>query len=155
MLVHELSPTDCVEVLTRNDLARLACTHNDQQYVVPIHFSFDARWNCLYACSTVGQKIGWMRQNPKVCLEIEEFADRDHWTTVLVFGRYEELDDLPVETDALRSARQLFQQRREWWLPAAAKVGSSEHHEMVIYRIVISRLTGRRASRDARMSSRE
>ena len=82
MLVHELSATDCLEVLRRSDLGRLACAHNDQPYVVPIHFSFDAGRNCLYACSTVGQKIGWMRQNPKVCLEIEEFADKDHWTTV-------------------------------------------------------------------------
>jgi uncharacterized protein len=150
MLVHELSPSDCEEVLKRNDIGRLACAQNDQPYVVPIHFSFDARWNCLYACSTVGQKVEWMRRNPKVCLEIEEFADRDHWTTVLVFGRYDELDDMPVETDGLRSARELFQQRREWWLPAAAKVTSRERHEMVIYRIQITRLTGRRASRESR-----
>ena len=154
MLVHELSATDCLEVLRRSDLGRLACAHNDQPYVVPIHFSFDAGRNCLYACSTVGQKIGWMRQNPKVCLEIEEFADKDHWTTVLVFGRYEELDDLPVQTAALQSARELFQQRREWWLPAAAKLQSHEHHAIVIYRIQISRLTGRRAARDSRTSPR-
>jgi nitroimidazol reductase NimA-like FMN-containing flavoprotein (pyridoxamine 5'-phosphate oxidase superfamily) len=148
MLVHELDATACRAVLGRCDLGRLACAHNDQPYIVPIHFSFDAGRSCLYACSTVGQKIGWMRQNPKVCLEVEEFADKDHWTTVLVFGRFEELGDLPVDTAVLRSARELFQQRREWWLPAAAKVGAHERHEMIIYRIVISRLTGRRASRE-------
>jgi nitroimidazol reductase NimA-like FMN-containing flavoprotein (pyridoxamine 5'-phosphate oxidase superfamily) len=40
----------------------------------------------------------------------------------------------------------LFQQRAEWWLPAAAKLPSKQPHAMVIYRIVIDRLTGRRAS---------
>jgi nitroimidazol reductase NimA-like FMN-containing flavoprotein (pyridoxamine 5'-phosphate oxidase superfamily) len=148
MLVHELSPADCQEVLTRSELGKLACALEDQPYIVPIHFSFDAARNCLYAFSTVGQKVEWMRQNPKVCVEIEDVTDKDHWTTVLAFGRYEELDDSPADKAALKSAQELFRKRREWWLPAAAKLGSREHHEVVIYRIQIGRLTGRRASRD-------
>ncbi len=59
-----------------------------------------------------------------------------------------------VQTAALQSARELFQQRREWWLPVAAKLESREPHEIVIYRIHISRLTGRRASRDSRARNR-
>jgi hypothetical protein len=52
------------------------------------------------------------------------------------------------EQEGRRAAEGLFQQRPEWWLPAAAKVGAQEHHHaMVIYRIQIDRLTGRRASR--------
>jgi nitroimidazol reductase NimA-like FMN-containing flavoprotein (pyridoxamine 5'-phosphate oxidase superfamily) len=43
--------------------------------------------HCLYAFSTIGQKVECMRENPKVCLEIEEIADKNHWTTVLVIGR--------------------------------------------------------------------
>jgi nitroimidazol reductase NimA-like FMN-containing flavoprotein (pyridoxamine 5'-phosphate oxidase superfamily) len=98
--------------------------------------------------STVGQKIDWMRQNPKVCVEIEDVADKNHWTTVLAFVRYEEMGDSPVDRAAHKAAEQLFSKRPEWWLPAAAKVGSHEHHAMVIYRIQIDRMTGRRASRD-------
>jgi len=41
---------------------------------------------------------------------------------------------------------QLFQIRPEWWLPAAAKVPTPEH-DMVLYRIEIDRLTGRRVAR--------
>jgi nitroimidazol reductase NimA-like FMN-containing flavoprotein (pyridoxamine 5'-phosphate oxidase superfamily) len=41
----------------------------------------------------------------------------------------------------------LFQQRPEWWLPAAAKVGSRERHAVVVYRIRIDRLTGRKAAK--------
>ena len=51
--------------------------------------------NCLYAFSTIGQKIEWMRENPKVCLEVEEIDDQSHWTTVLVIGRYEEIHQEP------------------------------------------------------------
>ena len=36
-----------------------------------------------------------MRENPKVCLEVEEIGDKSHWTTVLVIGRYEEIHQDP------------------------------------------------------------
>ena len=148
MLIHELSESDCREVLRRGDLGRLACVHDDQPYILPIHFSFDAARNCLYAFSTVGQKIAWMRQHPKVCVAVEDVTDKDHWTTVLVFGRYEEVSDSPEDAAALKAVVALFQQRAEWWLPATAKLGTREHHEVVVYRIQIDQLTGRRASRD-------
>ena len=148
MLIHELSPNDCAEILSRNHLGRLGCSRYDQPYIVPILFSFDAERNCLYAFSTIGQKIEWMRENPRVCLEVEEIGDKTHWTTVLVIGRYEEIHQDPKESEARQRAEQLFQQRREWWLPGAAKGQSGEHEHVVIYRIQIDRLTGRRGARD-------
>jgi hypothetical protein len=148
MLIHELSPDECAEVLTRTQLGRLGCSRFDQPYIVPIHFSFDAERNCVYAFSTIGQKIAWMRENPKVCLEVEELHDRNHWTTVLVIGRYEEIQQSPEEAAARERAQQLFQQRHEWWLPGAAKPQSGEHHHIVVYRIRIERVTGRRAARE-------
>ena len=59
----------------------------------------------------------------------------------------------PVSADAgmltiVTRAGELFGQRREWWLPGAAKTQSGEHEHVVIYRIQIDRLTGRRATRD-------
>jgi hypothetical protein len=146
MLIHELTPEQCTDVLTRVTLGRLGCTRRGQPYVVPIHYSFDVEKNCLYCFSTVGQKVAWMRENPKVCVEIEEFTGRDRWTTVLIFGRYEEIGDSPVDAVTRERVWTLFQQRSEWWLPAAARLPSKQPHAMVIYRIVIDRLTGRRAS---------
>ena len=147
MLIHELSPDECAEVLTRTQLGRLGCSRFDQPYVVPIHFSFDPERQCAYAFSAIGQKIDWMRTNPKVCLEVEELHDKNHWTTVVVTGRYEEIHQAPEEADARRRAERLFQQRPEWWLPATAKVQSGEHHHIVVFRIKIERMTGRRAAR--------
>jgi uncharacterized protein len=148
MLIHELNPGECGEVLKRAHLGRLGCARYDQPYIVPIHFSFDQPRNCVYAFSTVGQKIEWMRENPKVCLEVDEIADKNHWITVLVIGRYQEIQEDPDESEARRRAEQLFQQRQEWWLPGAAKVPARDHHQIVVYRIQIDRLTGRRAARD-------
>ena len=148
MLIHELNPDECAQVLSRSDLGRLGCARFDQPYIVPIHFSFDPERNCLYAFSTVGQKIDWMRENPKVCVEVEDIADKNHWATVVVIGRYEEIHRDPSEAEARRRAEHLFQERPEWWLPAAGQARPREHHQMVLYRIHIDRLTGRRAARD-------
>jgi len=148
MQVRELSTEQCLELLKRSALGHLGCVLQHQPYVVPIHFSFDAERNCLYGFSAVGQKIAWMRENPYVCVEVPEIADRNHWTTVLIFGRYEEIQDTPEHAHTRQRIWDLFQERREWWLPAAAKLGSRESAAVLIYQIRIDRITGRSASRD-------
>jgi nitroimidazol reductase NimA-like FMN-containing flavoprotein (pyridoxamine 5'-phosphate oxidase superfamily) len=145
MLIRELNPDECLDILARSSLGRLGCARYDQPYVIPIHFSFDREQRCVYAFSTIGQKINWMRENPKVCLEIEEIADKDHWTTVVAIGRYEEIHQAPDEAEARRRAQQRFVERPQWWLPAAAKIDGRERSDVVVYRISIDRVTGRRA----------
>lgn len=147
MRIRELSGLECSDILRRSELGHLACARNDQPYIVPIHFSFDPQRECLYSFSTVGQKIEWMRENPRVCIEVEDIQDKNHWTTVLIFGWYEELEDSGGDSTARKRAQRLFERRPEWWFPAAAKTDSGEHHAIVIYRVRIDRLTGRRASR--------
>jgi nitroimidazol reductase NimA-like FMN-containing flavoprotein (pyridoxamine 5'-phosphate oxidase superfamily) len=149
MLIHDLTPQECREFIRRMNVARLACTRDDQPYVVPVSYSFDAARDCLYSFSAVGQKVIWMRDNPKVCVEVEEITDKDHWTTVVIFARYEEILGPDEERDARERAEELLQVRTEWWLPGAAKVTSHEHHAVVVYRLRIDRLSGRRASRSA------
>jgi hypothetical protein len=150
MLIHELTPAECSDFLSRMTLGRLGCALGNQPYVVPIHYSFDAERNCLYGFSMIGQKIEWMRKNPRVCVEVEETSDRKKWTTVIVFGRYEEVGDSPAEAATRQRVSTLFQQRPEWWLPAAAKLPAKEPVAMVIYRIAIERVTGRRTTSGSR-----
>ncbi len=147
MLIHDLTPQECAELLERTNLGRLACARAGQPYVVPIHFSFDRERGCLYSFSGVGRKVTWMRENPRVCLEVDDISYKDHWQTVVVFGRYEEIQDSPEETEARQRAEALFQKRREWWLPAGATTaGSRVRH--IVYRIHVDEITGRRAARN-------
>lgn len=145
MLIHELTHHQCAELLGRVEMGRLGCSRLDQPYVVPIRFSYDDDRNCLYGFSSLGRKIEWMRQNPKVCVEVEDIESSDRWTTLVIFGRYEEIGDSPDHAGTRQRIWELFQQRPAWWFPAAAKVGSRERHAMVIYRIQIDRMTGRRS----------
>jgi nitroimidazol reductase NimA-like FMN-containing flavoprotein (pyridoxamine 5'-phosphate oxidase superfamily) len=147
VLIHELNRAECFALLQRNNVGRLGYARFEQPQIVPIHFSFDADRNYVYGFSTVGEKVESMRRNPRVCLEVDEIVDKNHWSTVLVVGRYREIHRDPREAEALRRAEQLFRDRAEWWLPGAAKLASKEHEHAVIYRISIDRVTGRRAAR--------
>ena len=86
MLIHELTPAECYDVLGRAAYGRLGCARYDQPYVVPFVFKLDQAGSCLYSISTVGQKIHWMRENPKVCVEVDEVGDQFHWTTFSRLG---------------------------------------------------------------------
>jgi nitroimidazol reductase NimA-like FMN-containing flavoprotein (pyridoxamine 5'-phosphate oxidase superfamily) len=140
-----LTADECLAVLGRTRLARLACSHHDQPYIVPVFVELDGDY--LYSFATVGQKIEWMRANPKVCIQVDDVADAGHWTSVIAFGLYEELTDAPVHREGRARARELLESRREFWFPAAARTSSGEHAFPVVFRITIERLTGRRAAR--------
>jgi nitroimidazol reductase NimA-like FMN-containing flavoprotein (pyridoxamine 5'-phosphate oxidase superfamily) len=146
MVVHEMTAEECRAMLARTNIGRLACARNNQPYVVPIHFDLDREF--LYSFATQGLKIDWMRQNPLVCVEIDELSPQTHWASVVVFGRYEELPPLPEYQDLRRVAEQLFQRHPMWWQPAAVPLAGHEQRKPVVFRIRIDRLTGRRGATD-------
>ncbi len=151
MLVHELTLAECEEFLDRATVGRLGCAHRGQPYIVPVSMYFGREERCLYGFSTVGKKIEWMRGNPRVCVEVDAISDQSQWTTVLVMGRYEELDASEEQRRARERAVALFQQHSRWWLPASARLSSGvEHVSPVVYRIHISSVSGRRAVRQPR-----
>jgi uncharacterized protein len=147
MVIHELAPADCAEVLSRTSVARLACCRMNQPYVVPVSFVYDPRQVCLFSFSAIGKKVEWMRANPSVCVEVEDLEDRFHWTTVVIFGRYDEITDAPADKELRQRALHLFSERSRWWLPGAASLSESEHESVVVYRIHIDSMTGRRTTR--------
>jgi uncharacterized protein len=147
MLIHDLAFDDCVQLLQRNSVGHLGCAKDDEPYVVPVHYSFDAERHAIYVVSTVGQKVEWMRANPRVCLTVDEISDKNHWTTVVLNGSYEEVGDSDEPGEAQTRSLQLFHQRKEWWLPAMAKHSPFGARKVVVFQIRIDRMTGRRSMR--------
>ena len=148
MTIHELTVAECEDFLGHAAVGRLACAHMGQPYIVPVSVYFDREEKCLYGFSALGTKIEWMRANPKVCIEVDAIAERSEWTTVLVMGRYEELDASAAHGPQRQRALDLFQEQPRWWLPGLAKVSPGvEHPSPVVYRIHISSISGRRAVR--------
>ena len=149
MFIHEMTETECREALRAAGMGRIACASNNQPYIVPITFAIDQEF--IYSFATFGQKIEWMRKNPKVCLETDEHKGHQQWQSVVVFGRYEELADLPDYQPARLHAYSLISERVMWWEPAAISAAHRDTPHSVIpilYRIRIERMSGHRATPD-------
>jgi uncharacterized protein len=165
MIIQEMNREECLATLGRTRLGRLACAREGQPYVVPCYFVYDRPTldeDYLYSFATEGQKIEWMRANPLVCVEVDEVTNIEQWSSIVVFGHYEELPALadtgpelrgiarqqPEPASERRHAWQLLQTYPMWWEPgSSAHVQSkaSRTSHSVFYRIHIDRITGRRA----------
>lgn len=155
MFIHEMTTEECCEALEHANFGRLACARDNQPYVIPINFSFDGR--NLYGFTTLGQKVEWMRSNPSVCFEVDEVKNHNHWRSVVVVGRYEELPDIPEYEMPRRHAHAFLQKRVMWWEPAYI---SQEHRDQphsltpIFFRINIEQMTGLRANSDDEEATR-
>lgn len=146
MLIEEMSHPACIEFLERVRFGRLACEQAGQPYVTP--FYFVCHQDALYSFSTVGQKVSWMRANPRVCIEADEVTSAQKWISVVVYGRYEELRPEPQYDAERRLAHSLLSERHLWWEPGYARtvIGGAERPlDLVYFRIEIGRITGHRA----------
>ncbi|HXY97258.1 MAG TPA: pyridoxamine 5'-phosphate oxidase family protein [Steroidobacteraceae bacterium] len=146
MLIHEMTLEECRAALARADFGRLACARDDQPYVVPIHFAYDG--DSVYGLTTDGQKIDWMRSNPRVCLEVDQRSSHDRWVSIVVLGRFEELAGTPDGERARTHALELLQRREGWWQPASVSRPGREQRAPIFYRIRVTQMTGLRAEPD-------
>jgi uncharacterized protein len=154
MLITKMRNRECRELLTRLGFGRLACVSNNRPYIVPIYFSYDA--DCLYCFSTLGQKIEWMRENPLVCVEVDEIAAHDNWVSVVAFGQYLEFSNSPEDAKGQQYVRSLLQKRRLWWQSGYTAVQVRRKQKPVVpvfYCIQIEEMSGLRASPDTRDKS--
>jgi nitroimidazol reductase NimA-like FMN-containing flavoprotein (pyridoxamine 5'-phosphate oxidase superfamily) len=144
MRIDELNETECREILSRTTMARLGCSLNDQPYVIPVGIAYEG--DCIYVFSTFGQKIKWMRSNPKVCVQVDEVRAQSDWASVIANGEYQELPE-PQFEDERTHARKLLQQRHHWWLNAMAERRirlRDEEIKPLFFRIRIRSLSGLR-----------
>jgi uncharacterized protein len=146
MQIESMNETDCREVLSRASLARLACSLNDEPYVVPVVIAYEADY--LYVFSTFGKKIKWMRANPKVCVQVDELKGQSDWASVIVYGEFQELVE-PQFTDQRDHARRLLEKRHQWWLNALAERRSQltdQEIKPIFFRIRAHSMSGLRAT---------
>jgi nitroimidazol reductase NimA-like FMN-containing flavoprotein (pyridoxamine 5'-phosphate oxidase superfamily) len=146
MLIRERTIEECWAALRTAGFGRLGCTSDNQPYVVPIYFSVEAR--NVYSFSLPGQKLDWMRANARVCVEVDQVASRNDWTSVIATGRYEELTDTLQYRDERAHAHEiLLRDHTMWWQPGAITVAGQDRKRGIVpvfYRIEIANVTGYR-----------
>jgi len=89
-MITELSREQIDEVLRGALYARLGCHADGRTYVVPISFALEN--DHFVGMTTTGMKVEMMRRNPEVCLCVDEIKDLTHWTSVILWGTFEEVE---------------------------------------------------------------
>ncbi|BCH24227.1 hypothetical protein MesoLjLc_38910 [Mesorhizobium sp. L-8-10] len=149
MWIRDLSALECSKILASERLAHLACVDGRQPYLVPIYFVYSDHH--LYSFSMPGHKIDCMRSNPHICLQVDERGQGPGWKSVIVQGRYQELDVSPELVREREHAWSLLSKHPFWWEPGSLKpIGqavprSADHYEHIYFRVLIDSVTGREA----------
>jgi nitroimidazol reductase NimA-like FMN-containing flavoprotein (pyridoxamine 5'-phosphate oxidase superfamily) len=155
MVIDPLEQHECEAMLARIGFGRLACVRDGQPYIVPIYFAHQP--GRLYGFATVGQKIEWMRENPNVCVQVDQISSQDDWVSVVVVGRYEELPDTPEHRHTRDWAKSLLKKRSSWSEAgyAASKLRTQPQRQApVLYSIHVREVSGMRASPGERIVER-
>ncbi len=85
---------------------------------------------------------------PHVCVLVDDVEGPEHWTSVIAFGRFEELTEQPEHADTRRLAFSLLENRPAWWEPGFAKTvlhGQGRDLIPLYYRIHLDEISGRTA----------
>ena len=146
-MLAELTQSEIEEVLTNNYIGRIGCRDDESVYIVPVNYQYKPGYVQCY--SLVGEKILMMRRQPDVCFEVEEVKDNSHWTTIICWGRYEEITD-ESELALLRPAYTEYMLRMRASLSALppdehtrTQPTGAELSAPVIYRIRLTKYSGR------------
>ena len=138
---RELAPAEIDEFLRGQRIARLGCHAGGVTYVVPLIYAYED--GAVVAVTTEGRKTAMLRENPQVCVEVDEYdADsRGSWRSVIAYGTYEELTG-----DAIEPALTLLRERFARTAGRAAeprRLGPN----VVVLRIRLDEVSGRAVER--------
>ncbi|MBX5148037.1 pyridoxamine 5'-phosphate oxidase family protein [Rhizobium lentis] len=145
LALREFTPAECYAVLEEERFGHLACCKDGQPYVVPIYFSYQN--GVAYCFSMPGRKLEWMRENDKICLQVDRRVGKG-WTSVIVEGRFEEFPDTAPWRSERLHAWEMLQKHPDWW-----EVGSLKPHEVpalaesphIFFGILVRTVSGRAA----------
>jgi nitroimidazol reductase NimA-like FMN-containing flavoprotein (pyridoxamine 5'-phosphate oxidase superfamily) len=105
--VRDLTADEIEEFLRGQRIARLGCHAGGETYVVPVIYAYGG--GALVTVTQEGRKVAMLRENPRVCVELDEYDTdgRGSWRSVIAYGTAEELAGDDVE-DALALLRKRF-----------------------------------------------
>ncbi|MDA8301308.1 MAG: pyridoxamine 5'-phosphate oxidase family protein [Actinomycetota bacterium] len=143
VVIQEMGSPEAEQFLRSQVVGRVGCHVDGVTYVVPVIYAWDS--GCAYVYSVEGQKVRMMRENPKVCFEVDEYQAGGGWRSAIVQGTYEELSG----EDASFTLRLLAERfaRRTGDGEGGGQRPRGEGRVPVAFRIRAEEVTGRKVDR--------
>lgn len=142
----EMTTSEITMLLKAHTIGRIGCTLKKQPYIFPV--SFCVEQNHLLCQANEGLKLSMLRKNKYVCFQVDTIISINHWQSVLILGRFEELKG--AEADSARTVlyNRIFpttsltpeatQQQQKIKL-----LENGQREKKIMYRINIDEMTGR------------
>jgi nucleotide-binding universal stress UspA family protein len=83
---------EMIDLLDREIIGRLGMNDDGRLYVLPMNYVHHD--GALYVRSTEGLKVRILRRNPEVCFQVDHILDLARWRSVIVWGRFHELEGM-------------------------------------------------------------
>ncbi len=109
-VIRDLSRNECVALLGRHGVGRLAFTWKDRVDIEPIAYAWDE--DTAFLRTGPGIKLDVLRRNPWVALEVDEIRGPFDWESVVVKGTVYFLRAAGNEFDQATYQRGLWALRR-------------------------------------------
>lgn len=137
-MLGEMTDEEMERLLHGELVGRLGVHHNGRTIVVPVSYVYDG--NAVYVHSYEGEKLEMMRANPEVCFEVDHIVRLAQWSSVMAWGRYEELT-----AELATGAMNLLAWRLKEEVPGetAGPTGPHGRERGVAFRIYLTKKTGR------------
>jgi nitroimidazol reductase NimA-like FMN-containing flavoprotein (pyridoxamine 5'-phosphate oxidase superfamily) len=138
--VEEMNSGQIKQILKRVGYGHLGMARGKSPYVVPIHYVYEDPY--IYIYTTEGKKAEIIRDNPEVCLQVEDVKSDKDWVSVMAVG-----EALPITNSAQRKrALEIIMAANPTLTPALSVRWMDSwirENVEVIYRIKPRMLTGR------------
>jgi nitroimidazol reductase NimA-like FMN-containing flavoprotein (pyridoxamine 5'-phosphate oxidase superfamily) len=135
MSISKLGDRDSLAILREGTLGRLGCIAADWPYVVPVNYFFDGR--DIYIHTLPGKKLDALRDNPRVCLQVDDIKDSYNWRSVIAYGTFEEVSNEEMRENVLTK----LYSRLPHMTPVESKMVEGAKGT-VVFRIKMEEVTG-------------
>lgn len=101
---RELSEAECMTLLGRNHVGRLAFAHDSRVDIEPIHYVSWDGW--IFGRTSEGAKLDALKRRPWVAFEVDEVRSIFDWKSIVVHGTIYFLpaDGAPIERQEFERA---------------------------------------------------
>ncbi len=140
--IRVLSHDECLALLTRHEVGRVAFAFHDRVDIQPIHYVYEQGY--LYGRTSEGAKLETIAHNRWVAFEVDEVRGAFDWASVVVRGAFYRLDPEAAAFDERRAAAHAAALLHNV-VPNTLTVVDPVPFRTALFRIHVDEVSGRRA----------
>ena len=145
VVFRDLQRDEIEQIISRNNVGRMAFAFHDRVDIQPIHYVYERGW--LYGRTSEGEKIATLQHNQWIAFEIDEIKDTFDWRSVVIHGSFWRIHPLgsPHAEEVWAKAAELVSRI----VPGALSDKDPVAFRQILFRIAVSDVRGREARRIA------